>query len=206
MSKVISIALALMFAAAGFFGIWYLNKERQNNELVWAEGERSIEHDRKSLPLKVFVDQSFGSAHTESADQAIGEWNRSTCIMMVRTYELELADIHIQHEPCDKDSDRVPNHPGCTWLVPKTGRIIIQVGQPGDVTMSYLIFFHEVTHAFGLAHDGIYRVPEKPENSLLFIPITANNAWEHSYRLGYGQHLPRLSDKDEAAVKKRYCN
>lgn len=199
------LSIALPLALGMFIGIWQLNKERQANEAVWSEGAWEIEHDLKKLPLKVFIDKSFGKAHIESAEQAIKDWNGATCTMMVRTYDLELADIHIRHEPCDKDADKKPNHPACTWLNPKTGQIIIQVGQPGDVTMSYLIFLHEDTHAWGLAHDGIYRVPEKPEKSVMFIPITANNAWEHSYRLGAGFHLPRLSDKDEAAVKKRYC-
>ena len=45
----------------------------------------------------------------------------------------------------------------------------------------------------------------KPEDAVLFVPITANNASEHAYRLGIGKHLPRLSDKDEAALEGRYC-
>jgi hypothetical protein len=199
------LSIALPLALGMFLGIWHFNKKRQENEAVWATGDQSVSWEKKDLPRTVFVDESFGKAHIESAEKAIKEWNDSTCVMMVRTYEPSGAGIHIRHEPCDKDADSEPNFPGCAWQNPSTKQIVIQVGQPGDVTMSYLIFLHELTHAWGLAHDGIYKVPEKPADSQMFVPITANNAHEHSYRLGAGFHLPRLSDKDEAAMKKRYC-
>lgn len=197
------ITIGLSVALAMFLGIWHLNKERQALEPVWAEGKEAVQHDLAKLPLKVYFDQSFGD-HGDSAAQALEDMNDATCTLMAEVPLLEGADIHVRHEPCDKDADKRPNHPGCTWLDPKTGQIIIQVGQPGDITMSYLIFFHEFTHAFGLAHDGIYRVPMKVADSLMFVPITANNAFEHAYRLGRFQ-MPRLSDKDEAAMIDRYC-
>jgi hypothetical protein len=200
----IRIIIAIQVAVVMFVAVWYLNSHRQAAELVWAEGEQAVEHELSKLPLRVYLDQSFGE-HGDSAAKALEDMNDATCTLMVEVPLLEDADIHIRHEPCDRNAESGANHPGCTWLDPKTGQIIVQVGQPGDITMSYLIFFHELTHAFGLAHDGIYKVPEEAADSLLFVPITANNSFEHAYRLNHGKHLPRLSDKDEAALKTRYC-
>jgi hypothetical protein len=199
------LSIALPLALMMFLGIWHFNKKRQALEATWAAGDAEIVWEVKDLPRTVYIDESFGDAHIESAEQAIEDWNDSTCKMMVRTDDLAIADIHIRHEPCDKDADKKPNHPGCAWVNPRTGQIVIQVGQPGDVTTSYLIFFHELTHGWGLAHDGVYEVPEEAADSLLFVPITANNAHEHGYRLSHGKHLPSLSDKDKGAVKGRYC-
>lgn len=203
--KIIRMVSLLALAIGAMFLIGYLYEKKTENEPTWAADDKDIVWEKKDLPRTVFIDESFGRAHIKSAEKAVKEWNDSTCVMMVRTYELEHADIHVRHEPCDKDADKQPNHPGCAWLNPRTGQIVIQVGQPGDVTMSYLIFLHEFTHGWGLAHDGIYKVPAKPEDSRMFVPITANNAHEHAYRLGTGFHLPRLSDRDQSAVKKRYC-
>lgn len=198
------LTLGISLALAMFLGIWHLNKKRQALEPVWASGEAELSHDRASLPLTVYLDRSFGD-HGDSAAKAMKDMNAATCNLLVEVPDLQGADIHIRHEPCDKDADKKPNHPGCAWLNPLSGQVIIQVGQPGDITTSYLIFFHELTHAFGLAHDGVYKVPMKVEDSVLFVPITANNAHEHAYRLGRF-HLPRLSDKDEAAMVERYCS
>lgn len=197
------LSIALPLALMMFVGIWHFNQKRQALEVVWATGAEAVEH--KALPLTVFIDESFGEAHIESVEKALSEMNRETCTLMTTVEELAKADIHVRHEPCSKDADTKPNHPGCAWRNPQTEQIVIQIGQPGDVTMSYLIAYHEFTHAWGLAHDGVYRVPEEAEDSALFVPITANNAFEHAYRLGFGFHLPRLSDKDSAALKERYC-
>ena len=197
------LTIALPLALIMFLGIWHFNKKRQANEAVWAVGEGELVHKQEKLPLTVYMDQSFGD-HGDSATKAMEDMNAATCNLLVEVPDLQGADIHISHEPCDKDADKKPNHPGCAWLNPKTGQVVIQVGQPGDITTSYLIFFHELTHAFGLAHDGVYGVPMKVADSAMFIPITANNAHEHAYRLGRFQ-MPRLSDKDEAALKERYC-
>ena len=201
----VRITIGLSVAAGMFILIWQLNKKRQALEPVWADGERTIEHNLAKLPLTVYFDEEFGPAHGESVLQAVKDMNAVGCTLMVPVPSLEGAAIHIRSEGCEKDAESKPNHPGCTWLNPATGQIIIQVGQPGDVTASYLIFFHELTHAWGLAHDGVYKVPERPDDAPLFIPITANNSFEHAYRLGQGKHLPGLSDKDRAALKGRYC-
>lgn len=199
------IAIGLTVALAMFLGIWHLNSKRQELEPVWATGEGELRHELSKLPLTVYVDPEFGKAHGESVAQAIRDMNAIGCTLMVEASDPSGADMVIRNEGCDKNAATVPNHPGCAWLDPKTGQVIVQVGQPGDVTTSYLIFFHELTHAFGLAHDGVYKVPERAQDSLMFVPITANNAFEHAYRLGSGFHLPRLSDKDKAAMKARYC-
>jgi len=199
----VRLSIALPLALVMFLGIWHFNKKRQANEVVWATGAEAVEH--KGLPLTVFIDESFGDAHTESIEKAIGDMNGETCTLMVTVAELAQADIHVRHEPCSKDADTRPNHPACTWRNPNTEQIVIQIGQPGDVTMSYLMAYHEFTHGWGLAHDGVYKVPEEAADSLMFVPITANNSFEHAYRLSHGFHLPRLSDKDGAALKGRYC-
>jgi hypothetical protein len=197
------LSIALPLALMMFVSVWHFNKKRQALEPVWASGEAELSHRPENIPLTVYLDQSFGD-HGDSAAKAMEDMNAATCTLLVEVPDLQGVDIHIRHEPCDKDADKKPNHPGCAWLDPISGQVIIQVGQPGDITTSYLIFFHELTHAFGLAHDGIYKVPMKVEDSAMFVPITANNAHEHAYRLGRF-HMPRLSDKDEAAMKTRYC-
>lgn len=192
-----SLSIALMM-----FAMTYLfHSRKQAREPVWAEGERAVVHPREKLPLSVFVDESFGH-HKISATKAMADLNQATCQIVGKTSEQSRADIHIRHEPCSK---RNTDHPACTWLDPSTGQIIIQVGRPADTTTSYLIFFHELTHAFGLAHDGTYPVPRDSANTQVFIPITASNAPAHAYRLSLGLYIPMLSDKDTAAMKRRYC-
>ena len=204
----VRLAIAIPLTIAAFVGIWQMHEaqERKAPELVWAVEKEAIHHSQEKLPLSVFIDEEFGDAHGKSVRQAIVDMNAVGCTLMEEASALEGADIHIRNEGCQKDAESRPNHPGCTWLDPKTGQIIIQVGQPGNVTASYLIFFHELTHAWGLAHDGVYRVPTRSQDSPMFVPITANNSFEHAYRLGHGLRLPGLSDKDTAALKKRYCN
>ena len=202
----VRLAIAIPLAIGAFFLVWHLNSKRQELEVVWAEGENALHHPKELLPLSVFIDEEFGDAHGKSVRQAIVDMNAVGCTLMEEASALEGADIHIRNEGCEKDAESRPNHPGCTWLDPRTGQVIVQVGQPGDVTTSYLIFFHELTHAWGLEHDGVYKVPARAKDSRMFVPITANNSFEHAYRLGHGLRLPGLSDKDTAALKKRYCN
>ena len=203
--QLLRIAIAGTLAIVMFLGIWHFSQKRQANEAVWATGEAELAHAREKLPLTVYIDLSFG-AHRDGLTKAVELTNKATCTLMVEVSKPAGVDIHIRHTGCSKDADRQPNHPGCTWLDPTTGQIIIEVGQPGDLTTSFLIFWHELTHAWGLAHDGVYRVPRRVEDSSMFIPITANNAPEHAYRLGHGLFLPRLSDKDTAALLDRYCS
>lgn len=201
LSYLLRIGMGLIAAFAMFVIIANLNLSREESELVWANGDRAISHKPEAIPLSIFVDSSFGSAHTESLLEAVDGINMVGCTLVIVVPNLDAADIHIRHEACDRSS----NHPGCTWLNPASGQIVIQIGQPGNVTMSYLLFFHELTHAFGLAHDGVYPVPDKSYDALTFVPITANNAVEHAYRLDQGKLLPGLSGKDSAALSSRYC-
>lgn len=195
------IFISLVIAFIMLFIVVSLSSSRQKNEMVWATGEKEIKHSFADLPLTVYADSSFGDAHMESILMAINDMNAAGCTLVVIVDEPKEAYIHIRHEPCD----RVSRHPGCTWKKKTSNKIVIQVGEPGTVTMSYLLFFHELTHAFGLAHDGVYPVPDSSSDALIFVPITANNAFEHSGRLGQGKLLPGLTGKDSAALKKRYC-
>jgi len=204
--RVLRIVVILLIAAGGILGIYSMHHRETLHEPTWDERGIAVEHRRGDIPLSVFVDRSFGGDHVASAERAISSINRDAgCTLMSPIYLLDNADIHIRHEACDEGSEFQPNHPGCTWSNPSRERTIIQVGQPGNTTTSYLIFYHELTHAIGLAHDGVYVVPGRGDESLMFVPITANNAHEHSYRLGIGKHLPSMSDKDRSVLKQRYC-
>lgn len=189
-----------------FVTVWHFNGKRQEREAVWAQGTSEVRIDLDRLPVPVYIDKAFGDAHEKSIRMAIGDMNDVGCQLMVVVADIGDADVHFINEGCDYNSSSEPNHPGCTWFDAPRGLSVVQIGQPGNVTTSYLIAFHEATHVFGLAHDGVYRVPEEAEDSLMFVPITANNAPEHAYRMYHGKLLPGLSDKDSEALQNRYCS
>lgn len=195
------LTIGLSVAAGMFVLIWYLNSERQKHEPVWAEGDKAVFWPRPQLPLKVYAPDWEG--HTGSVRDAVKTFGEMVgCTLMVMTNRADDADITILNEGCETG----PNHAGCTFYDPAKKKALIKVGQPGDVTQSYVIFYHELTHAWGLAHDGVYPLPQPGEKPALFVPITADNAGAHSNRLGQGALLPALSDKDREALWKRYCS
>lgn len=196
------ISLALTLAAAMFALAWRLHRERAAAEAVWATGAQAVEWPLEELPIRVWGDPEFGS-HLRSLSQAVTDINQAAgCILLAETPSREIAHVEVVNEGCET----AENHAGCTFRDPTTSRFLVKVGQPGDITQSYLIFYHELAaHVLGLAHDGRYPIPRDPAQAMQFIPITAVNAPEHAYRLGQGLLLPQLSDKDRAALQERYC-
>ena len=197
----VRLSLGLFLALVGAVLIFLVVSGRQDRELVWAQDEAEMDWRWAELPIKVYVDRDWG-AHVGSAMSAMKAMNSGAgCELMAMADNLDDADVHIQYEVCSTGN---PDHAGCTWRDRTSGIVVVQVGQPGDVTQSFVVFFHELTHVWGLAHDGYYTVPRSGSESM-FVPITANNAGSHAYRLGRGKRLPSLSDKDKSALANRYC-
>lgn len=196
--KILSVLATLTIGVFGVLAVGHCHARQQRQEPVWqGNGPPAW---MALLPLTVRVDPAFGAAHVASAEQAVREVNRVCPILRLVPYG-EPATITIMNEGCVTS----PHHAGCTFLHPEEQTVTIQVGQPGDVTQSYLVFLHELGHALGLAHDGVYPVPDDPRDALPFVSIMADNVAEHGDRLSAGLHLPMLSERDRDALSARFC-
>jgi hypothetical protein len=206
--KLIRMVLVLVVGTGLITGIWWFQKQREGFEPVWHPQARHWGH----TPLAVSWDPIFWQEHNDSMSEAIASMNRATGCELLMVGELGPGDVRIvsaNGAPCGNSEALVvdPGHSAQTYLCPD-GTAEIHVSYPGDITMSYLIVFHELGHVAGLMHDGMYKLPEVfPGGGAgpIFVSVMTPNVEEHAPRLGAGLRLPDLSDKDAAALHERYC-
>ncbi|MBW2288647.1 MAG: hypothetical protein JRG90_12575 [Deltaproteobacteria bacterium] len=199
----VRLSSALTLAAAMFVLIWWMNQKRQAAEDVWHPKARHW----TSTPLTVSWDEHFWGAHNNSFSKAVSEINGAVgCNQLRVALDGGPTDVRIvstDGEPCGDMEALVSkeSHAAQTYLCPD-GTAEIHIGQPGDVTKSYLIAIHELGHVLGLGHDPYIA---SGANAPMSVSMMVPNVADYSGRLGTGRRLPAASDKDRRELAKRYC-
>lgn len=202
----IRLTVGLSVVTGMFVMAWWHNQGKQKREVVWDDTAKLWPR----LPLQVVWNEHVWDEHNSSITKAIAVMNSEVGCRLLEAASGSSWDITLisaDGEPCGDWGGLVvdPDHAGQTYRCPD-GTMEIHILQPGNVTQMYLVVYHELTHVLGLAHDGRYPVPERARDAPAFVPITADNAPAHAYRLSQGLRLPTLSDKDRAALSVRYCD
>ena len=191
-----NLFLTISAAALLMAGIGTMYKCRQAHEPVWHSQARTW----AKVPLVVGWEPS---SHGESYAAAVDVINERVGCKLLRVSLTEKPDVRIVEgdlSACGVDTGVVidPDDAAQAYLCPD-GTAEIHVNYPGDITMSYLIAYHEFGHVLGLAHDGTY------SDEAMFVSIMTPAVTAHSARLEGGKALPMLSDKDTKALGYRYC-
>lgn len=201
-----TVAGMLLVFAIGVGLIKGCHDKNQALEPVWATGDAAMEWPKDRLPLKTWLDPELSSsnAYRKSFLDGVNAANRDIgCTVLAVATDETTADIRILSAGTDKPSELAGS-----WAV-RAPRLegLVHVAQPGSSGEFYLIVYHELGHVLGLAHDGHVAVPdyENGGQGAIALSIMTNNVVEHDPRLENGEFLPKLSEKDAAALKSRYC-
>lgn len=160
----------------------------QPREAVWDDRPRPWER----APIVVSAPDDF----REPTEVIVGLFNRQVgCRLLLFAMSGDI-DVRVEtgvRSPCGRD-DAVridPDEAAGAFLCPGA-RAEIHIAYPGDLFERTWIVAHELGHVLGLAHDDSGLMREK-------VPVTFDKEGHRA--------LPiiRLTDKDAAALRGRYC-
>ena len=173
-----------------FTMVWYMNEEAAKNELTWVVGEKAVEWS--NTPVRVIADPNI---RQDIVQGAIDILNRGSCELFVLIEPAEEWDVVVIKGPYGEISPGMKRPmAGSSWRIPLDSaqdKFLIKLNDPSNITKQMLILAHELTHIIGLDDDSDPRF------------ITTNGAQTHD---SLSTFLPRLSETDTKALKKRYCH
>jgi len=184
-ARKIILFVAAIAAMAGI-GIFY-TQVVQPKEPVWLPQAKIWE----KTPLKVSWDREFWDAHNASFEKAIELINsRVGCKLFAEGSPADVTITSADGEACKQTGVLVGDDDAAgAWLCPG-GTADIQIAQPGDIAMSRIIAQHELLHVAGLGHDS----------------FSASIMMSGAQKFADASPPPRITDKDAAALKARYCD
>lgn len=145
----------------------------------------------KEVPITVTWDSDFWGYHNNSFTEAIESINRQVgCKLFVHESPAQVVIKNGEQTVCDQVGVGVGQDEAAgAWLC-EDGTADIQILQPGDIGMSYLIAQHELLHVAGLDHDSF-------SESIMM---------SGTQELSEASPGPRLTDKDRSVLYERYCD